>query len=487
LVTAILAGLVIGALSGGSFQISGPTGAMSAILITISAKYGIQGVLVACFLSGIILVLAGVLKLGNIVSFLPTHVITGFTSGIALIIVIGQIDNFTGLKAHGESTVSKLASYFTTAQQFSYVSFLIGLAVIAFMVLYPKKWSQFCPSSLAAIILITGANMLFGFNTPVVGEIPRNLFLSDRLELSSLNIDAIKNLIAPAVSIAALGLIESLLCGAAAGRMKDEKLNAEIELTAQGIGNMIIPFFGGVPATAAIARTSVAIKSGGQTRLTSVIHSCVLLLSMFVLAPVMSQIPLAALAGVLIVTAWRMNEWVTIRTIFKKRFYTAIMQFSITMVATVIFDLTAAIVIGVAISAIIFIINITGNTQVSVADVDKSKLAATSACHDKTCVIYITGPLFFGTANKIAEKLSVSDEKETVILSMRGVSFADISGTEALFELVSNYRRKGISVYFAGVQATVMETFRRCGITEELGEESFFWSADIALTAISSK
>lgn len=486
LVTAILAGLVMGALSGSSFQISGPTGAMSAILITISAKYGIQGVLTACFLSGIILILAGIFKLGNIVSFLPTHVITGFTSGIALIIVIGQIDNFTGLKAHGESTLEKIASYFTSPQQFNYVSFFIGFAVVAFMLIYPKKWSQYCPSSLAAIIFVTGINIIFGLNTPVVGEIPRNLFLSDRLDFSSLNIDTIQNLIAPAVSIAALGLIESLLCGAAAGRMKNEKLNAEIELTAQGIGNLLIPFFGGVPATAAIARTSVAIKSGGQTRMTSIIHSCVLLLSMFVLAPVMSQIPLAALAGVLIVTAWRMNEWATIRVIFKKRFYTAIFQFLITMVATVFFDLTAAIVIGVAFSAIIFIINITGNTQVSVADVDKAKFAS-AECHDKTSVIYITGPLFFGTANRIAEKLSVSEGKDTVILSMRGVPFADISGTEALAELVSKYRRNGVSVYFAGVQAAVMDTFRRCGLTEEFGEDSFFWSADLALSKISGK
>ncbi len=250
---------------------------------------------------------------------------------------------------------------------------------------------------------------------------------------------------------------------------------------------MLIPFFGGVPATAAIARTSVAIKSGGQTRLTSVIHSCVLLLSMFVLAPVMSQIPLAALAGVLIVTAWRMNEWAIIRAIFKKRFYSAILQFLITMVATVIFDLTAAIVIGVAFSAIIFIINITGNTQVSVADVDKSKLTAATESHDKTSVIYITGPLFFGTANLISEKLSVSDEKDTVILSMRGVPFADISGAEALLELVCKYKKNGVSVYFAGVQASVMETFRRCGVIEELGNDSFFWSADLALSKISGK
>lgn len=485
LVTAIIAGLVIGALSGGSFQISGPTGAMSAILATIVAEYGIQGVFIACFLSGILLIFAGVFKLGNLVSFIPSPVITGFTSGIAIIIVIGQIDKITGMTPDGETAITKIASYFTTEQHFNFTAVLIGIAVIAFMLLYPKKWSKYCPSSLIAIILATAASTLFEFNTAVVGEIPKSLFLSDRLSFSAMNYTTIKNLLVPAVSIAALGMIESLLCGASAGRMKNEKLDARTELTAQGLGNMLIPFFGGVPATAAIARTSVAIKSGGKTRLTSIIHAVVLLLSMFVLAPVMSKIPSSALAGILIVTAWRMNEWVVIKNVFKKKFHTAILQFLITMLATVVFDLTIAIVIGVVVSAILFIVKVS-DMQVSIADVDKAKLNCENCeHHDRTSVVYITGPLYFGTANKLKDSLIIPFEKSIILFSMRGVPFTDLSGAETLHDLIIQLKNDGNEIYFASVQPKVMEMFHRCGIYDTIGESGFFWSADLALSEIS--
>lgn len=485
LVTAILAGLVIGGLSGGSYQISGPTGAMSAILISLVAQYGLQGVFLACFLSGIILLLAGVLKLGNLVSFIPMPVITGFTSGIAVIIAIGQIDNLTGLKAAGESIISKIGSYFTTPQHLNLTALIIGLAVVLFMLLYPKKLAKYCPSSLASILLVTAANALFRFDVAAVGAIPKSLFLTDRLSIGSINMDSVQKLIVPAISIAMLGLIESLLCGASAGRMKNEKLNAGTELVAQGIGNMIIPFFGGVPATAAIARTSVAIKAGGKTRLTSIVHSAVLLLSMLVLAPIMSMIPLSALAGVLIVTAWRMNEWESIKNIFKGKFHTAILQFLITMAATVVFDLTVAILIGIVISVVLFVINIS-DMQISISEVDKDKLDEAAFCegHERTGVVYVTGPLYFGTANKLSEKLSDISYKDSIVFSMRGVPFADLSGVMALEELCKKLKGENTAIYFASVQPKVMELFRRCEIVNEIGEENFFWSADLALGKI---
>ena len=196
-------------------------------------------------------------------------------------------------------------------------------------------------------------------NLPVheVGTIPSTLFPEARLSFSSLQLGTITQLMLPALSIAALGMIESLLCGASAGKMKNEKLNADRELMAQGIGNMLIPLFGGVPATAAIARTSVAIKAGGKTRLVSVFHSVVILISMFLLGSLMSRIPLSALAGVLMVTAWRMNDWQEIKTLFHNRVKTNISQYLITMCATVVFDLTVAIVIGVMVSIILFVLN----------------------------------------------------------------------------------------------------------------------------------
>lgn len=489
LITAVFAGLIIGGLSGASYQISGPTGAMTAILVSLVAQYGIQGVFISSFIAGVLLLIAGILKLGGLVSYLPMPVITGFTSGIAVIIALGQVNNLTGLTSSGLTTVEKIGSYFTLEQRLDATGLAIGLAVIVFMFVYPKRINQYFPGSLAAIVFATAANMIFKFDVASVGEIPKTVFLDDRLDVSAFaDWNTVKGLIIPAVSIAALGLIESLLCGASAGRMKNEKLNADVELVAQGIGNMIIPFFGGVPATAAIARTSVAIKSGGQTRITSVVHSVILLLSMFILGGVMSMIPLSALAGVLIVTAWRMNDWSAIRSIFGKKIKTAVFQFLITMLATVIFDLTAAILIGVAFSIIMFVVKVS-DMQVSVAEIDPEKLDENNADPEKlkyTCVVYISGPLYFGTCSKLEEKISALGENYNVIFSMRGVTVADISGIEALHEYCERLISNGIMVYFSCVQPPVMEMIERCGLKERFKDDMFFWSTDKAFQHISS-
>ncbi len=488
LITAVFAGLIIGGLAGASYQISGPTGAMTAILASLVAQYGIQGVFVASFIAGALLLVAGIFKLGGLVSYLPMPVITGFTSGIAITIALGQVNNLSGLTSEGMTTLEKIGSYFKLEQHVNLTGLIIGAAVIVFMFLYPKKINQYFPSSLAAIVLTTAANMIFKFEVPVVGEIPKTVFLDDRLSLSAFaDWNTVKGLIIPAVSIAALGLIESLLCGASAGRMKNEKLNANVELAAQGIGNMILPFFGGVPATAAIARTSVAIKSGGQTRMTSIVHSAILLLSMFVLGGVMSMIPLSALAGVLIVTAWRMNEWVSIKSIFGKKIKTAILQFLITMTATVIFDLTAAIIIGVAFSIIMFVVKVS-DMQVTVAEVDPHRLDDPEIDPKKlkyTCVVYISGPLYFGTCAKLEEKISALGENYNVIFSMRGVTVADISGVEALHEYCERLIASGIMVYFSCVQPPVMSMIERCGLKERFHDDMFFWSTDTAFRYIS--
>ncbi|MBR6694883.1 MAG: SulP family inorganic anion transporter [Oscillospiraceae bacterium] len=486
LITAIIAGIVIGGLSGGSYQISGPTGAMTAILVSLVAQYGLKGVFIACFLSGIILLIAGLLKLGGLVSFIPLPVIAGFTSGIAIIIAFGQIDNATGLKGTGLNNIEKLLSYFMTPQTLDITALIITLAVIVFMIVYPKKANAVVPSSLVAIILATIVNLIFKFDVASVGSIPKTIFLEERLEFSMFSLETIKPLIVPAFSIAALGLIESLLCGASAGRMKNEKLDADRELVAQGIGNMLIPFFGGVPATAAIARTSVAIKAGGQTRLTSIIHSLVLLLSMFVLGGVMSAIPLAALAGVLIVTAWRMNDWEIINDIFKRKMRSAISQFFITMAATVVFDLTVAIVIGIVFSLVIFVAKIS-NIQVTTSEVKPEKLADGSKVNEKiknTSVIYVTGPLYFGTAGKLQERIEELEDKEIYIFSLRGVPLADISGVQALDDLVARLHEKDKTVYFTAVQPDVMEIFSRSGFSSRVGSDNFYWSTDRILTEL---
>ncbi len=488
LVTAIIAGLVIGSLSGASYQISGPTGAMTAILVSLVGQYGLSGVFLACLLSGVLLILAGILKLGDIVSFIPLPVITGFTSGIAVIIALGQVNNLTGLVSAGDETLERVVSYFTLPQTLNPTALIMGLAVILLIVFYPKKWAQYCPASLVAIILATGANILFRLPVASVGEIPRTLLLGERLAFSDIQWKTLRGLMMPAISIAALGMIESLLCGASAGRMKNEKLNASQELIAQGIGNVLLPFFGGVPATAAIARTSVAIKAGGQTRLTGIVHALVLLLSMFMLGSVMSMIPLCALAGVLIMTAWRMNEWHAIKEIFNKRIGSAMLQFFVTMGCTVVFDLTVAIVIGVLFSVMTFVIKVS-QMQVTVSDVIPARLKGDAAFTEKlshTGVVYITGPLYFGSVRRMEDALTALAGKKQVIFSLRGVSMADLSGVQALQEICARLMENGAGVYFASVQPSVQEMFERLDLIEQVGQDHFYWSTDQALEQLAA-
>lgn len=484
LITAILAGVVIGALSGGSFQISGPTGAMSAILVALFQKYGLEGVWIAGALAGLILILAGILKLGKVVSYIPTPVVTGFTSGIALIIAIGQLDNFFGVSTKSsESAAIKVLNFFSTPLNPNWYALSIGILVVVIMLIWQKKLNNIIPSSLIGLIIALSINMIFKLPVDIIGDIPQKLILDDRLSISSFNLDILKSVLVPAISIAALAMIESLLCGEVGKKMKGDTFDANRELIAQGIGNFIIPFFGGVPATAAIARTSVAIKSGARTRLVSMFHAVFLMLSMFLLAPIMSNIPLSALAGVLMVTAWRMNEWENIKYIFSKRFKGAILKFLITMFATVALDLTQAILIGVIFSSLLFIVKIS-NMDISISEVDEKRLdrAVLKGNNlNNIKVVYFTGPLFFATAEKFKnEVLSIKDAK-VIILSMRGVPLIDTSALQALSEMIEEVENRNCKIMLCGLQQPVKELIDKSGFAEKLGSNMIFWSADQAI------
>ncbi len=488
LVTAIVAGIVIGGLGGASYQISGPTGAMAAILMSLSVTYGIGGVLTAGLLSGVLLLIIAALRAGKLVSYIPAPVITGFTSGIAIIIALGQIDNFLGTASVGTGAIEKLISYGELGFTPHVPTLLFGLAVVVLMLIYPKKWQSKFPSSLAALIVALAANLLLNAEPIVteVGSIPRSLMTDSALLKTGIDFKNIAAYIAPAISIAALGMVESLLCGASAGKMKGEKLDSQRELVAQGIGNIVIPLLGGVPATAAIARTSVAVKSGGLTRLVSVVHSVTLILSMFLLGPVMSRIPLSALAGVLMVTAWRMNEWEAIREIFKGKFRTETAQFLITMLATVVFDLTTAIIIGVVFSMLMFIIK-SCNLTVSISSVDREKTEAQGivGSYKHTKIVYLSGPMFFGTQDRLTEALGeIEADTMDVIFSMRGVPSIDSSAMTELEEIYDDFSGKGIRVLLCGVNARVMQEFERSGFAEKIGTENILWDAVAAMRVI---
>lgn len=488
LVTAILAGIIIGGLGGASFQISGPTGAMSAILLVIAAQYGLGGVWAACVLAGIFLVLLGLFKLGRYVSFIPSPVISGFTSGIALIIAVGQLDNVLGVQSPpAENALAKLWHYLSSPPTPNWQSLAVAGVVMATMIGLPRL-TKAVPASLVGLVLATLLAVIAGWNIPVIGTIPATILLDNRLSLNNIPWDSLNNLIGPAISIAALGAIESLLCGSVGAAMTGKQLDNNQELIGQGIGNMIIPFFGGVPATAAIARTSVAIKSGAETRLTSIIHSLVLLLSALMLAPLLGRVPLAALGGVLLMTAWNMNEWHTIQFFAKTRLKHALAGFFVTMIATAALDLTQAILIGIAISAVIYLRQSAQSTEVTNEAVSLEKLQAQGYQITETCpgihVYYLTGPIFFGSVHTVLEALKSATRFHTLVISMRGVPLVDAMGVQAVDQLIAEQRRRGGIICFTGLQPAVREMFARTGLLTTIGKPNIYWSAVEAIMSL---
>jgi SulP family sulfate permease len=332
---------------------------------------------------------------------------------------------------------------------------LLGFLAVGIMLAWPRKWRV--PGSLVAIAVTLIVNMVLNPTTAAVrevGEIPQSLLGANRLNLGNLSIRDLMDAVGPAVSIAALGMIESLLCGLSAGRMKEETMDARRELMAQGIGNLLMPLIGGVPATAAIARTSVAIKAGQKTRLTGVIHSLALIASMFLLGGVMSRIPLAALAGVLMVTAWRMNEWAAIRQIFTSRMKHAILMYLVTLTCTVLFDLTIAIVAGILVAAISFVVK---SAQLSVTAEDQS---------NGHRVIRLHGALFFGTQGRIRRIEELAEGANTITIDLSSAYSADLSALSALSELRGQLTERGVTVSIVGARPELNREMGRIGMAE---------------------
>ena len=433
----------------------------------------------------IILVLAGILHLGKVTAFIPMPVITGFTSGISVVIALGQLDNFSaprpGLYGCGKGPQLFYRGLFGQSGGGA-----AGQRHHRVMIVYPKKWNAVVPASLVSIILATAASLIIPMDIQRVGEIPSSLLLPERFTLDGLDLATVRGLLAPAVSIAALGMIESLLCGASAARMTGVRLNSDRELIAQGVGNILSPLFGGIPATAAIARTSVAIKSGAQTRLTGMIHALVLLVSLLVLGPVMAQIPLSALAGVLLVTAWRMNEWHTIQYIFSHKFKGAMVKFLATMIATIVFDLTIAILIGV-VAALVLLAVRQSHLEIHFDDVKPQRLQhpedLVADRFENAEVVYLTGAVLFANCEQITDLAGRFQGRSAVLFSMRGVSYMDVSGAQAFLELLRQLKEQELPVYICGLSDSVRLMMERSGIVELLGEDHFYWSVERALHA----
>ena len=489
LVTAIIAGLVIGVLSGAPYQISGPTGAMSAVLIVVAQEHGARGLWLAGLLAGLIVLALGLFRLGRIINFIPAPVITGFTSGIALVIAVGQLDNLLGIETPGHASAArKFVGYFAaTLPPINPHAVICAVGVMITMVALPRlPWGRRLPAALLGIALVSALATALDWPVAIIGTIPATIILPDRYTPSASDLDLLGALLGPAVAIAALGGIESLLAGVVAGRMTGQKLAVNQELVAQGVGNVLLPFFGGVPATAAIARMSVGVKAGGVTRLVGIIHALTLLAGALALGAVIGRIPLAALAGVLLVTAARMNEWHVIRFYFKRRLKGPILTMLATTAATVALDLTQAIIVGVALSLLIFISQVSRLDIVATA-VDWDKLRADGFAFPREIpdvrVVYISGSLYFGATGQLTTELERLGHPPALILSMRGVPMIDASALHAIEHFWREQVTHGGLLYISGLQPQVRKMFVRAGLVEAFGADKFHWGALEAIVA----
>lgn len=486
IITAIIGGFVVSFLGGSSVQIGGPTGAFIVIVYGIIQNFGIEGLTVATLLAGIFLVLMGLLRLGTVIKFIPYPIIVGFTSGIALTIFTTQVKDLFGMtidKMPGDF-VSKWVVYAQHLGSVSWISLLVGLLSIALIVLTPRV-SKKIPGSLVAIVVMTVAAYFLREYCGITGL----KTIGDRFEINaalpapariSLNLETVHLLLPSAFTIAMLGAIESLLSATVADGVTGDRHRSNTELIAQGAANIIVPVFGGIPVTGAIARTMTNINNGGSTPVAGLIHAAVLLLILLFLGPLTRHIPMACLAGVLVVVSYNMSEWRTFRSLLKNPAHD-VMVLLVTFFLTVIFDLTIAIEIGLLLAMVLFMRRMMETTQVSVST-DRLDLSADSEIrHDDEVlkipsgveVYEIDGPFFFGVANKFDECMKQLSTKPRIrIIRMRKVPFIDSTGLHNLESLCRLSQREHIHIILSGVNDQVRAMIMKSRMDERIGREN---------------
>lgn len=497
IITAIIAGFIISLLGGSKVQIGGPTGAFIVIIYGIIQQYGISGLTVATLMAGVILILLGVFKLGAVIKFIPYPIIVGFTSGIAVTIFTTQIADIFGLNFGGEKVpgdfIGKWIIYFNhfdTVNWWNTIISVISVAIIAVTPRFTKK----IPGSLISIIVITVAVYLM----KTYGGITSIDTIGDRFTIQSqlpdavvpnLNWEAIKNLFPVAITIAVLGAIESLLSATVADGVIGDRHDSNTELIAQGAANIVTPLFGGIPATGAIARTMTNINNGGKTPVAGIIHAVVLLLILLFLMPLAQYIPMACLAGVLVIVSYNMSGWRTFKGLLKspKSDVTVLL---ITFFLTVIFDLTIAIEVGLVIACVLFMKRVMETTEISVItdEIDPNKESDLEVHEDNLIIpdgveVYeINGPYFFGIATKFEETMAqIGDRPKVRIIRMRKVPFIDSTGINNLTNLCRMSQKEGITIVLSGVNEKVHKVLEKSGFYDLLGEDNICSNINAAL------
>ena len=497
IITAIIAGFIISLLGGSKVQIGGPTGAFIVIIYGIIQQYGEAGLIVATLMAGILLILLGVFKLGAIIKFIPYPIIVGFTSGIAVTIFTTQIADIFGLNFGGEKVpgdfIGKWMIYFRHFNTVNWWNAVVSILSIIIIAITPR-FSKKIPGSLIAIIVVTiGVYVLKTYagidSIDTIGD--RFTIKSELPEaaIPTLNWEAIKDLFPVAITIAVLGAIESLLSATVADGVTGDKHDSNTELIAQGTANLITPLFGGIPATGAIARTMTNINNGGKTPVAGIIHAIVLLLILLFLMPLAQYIPMACLAGVLVIVSYNMSEWRTFKALLKnpKSDVTVLL---ITFFLTIIFDLTIAIEVGLVIACILFMRRVMETTEISVIkdEIDPNDELDIAVCEEHLIIpagveVYeINGPYFFGIATKFEETMAqLGDRPKVRIIRMRKVPFIDSTGIHNLTSLCKMSQKEKITIVLSGVNEKVHKTLEKSGFYELLGKQNICPNINVAL------
>lgn len=488
LITAIIGGFMVSAFGGNSVQIGGPTGAFIVIVYGIIARFGLEGLAVATFMAGLILVLMGIFKLGTVIKFIPYPIVVGFTAGIALTILSTQVNDFLGLglKDLPGEFISKWGVYFSNFDKIHLPTVGVALASLLIIIATPKI-SKRLPGALMAIILVTAVvallkNAMPGIEITTIGDRFGSMS-TDLPEVHgfALTMANINMLLPSAFTIAVLGAIESLLSATVADGYTGSRTSTNTELIGQGLANITVPFFGGIPVTGAIARTMTNITNGGRTPVAGVVHALVLLLIYIFLMPLINYVPMACLAAVLVVVSYNMSGWRTIVGIFKNP-KSDVSVMIVTFLLTVVFDLTIAIEIGLLLAVVLFLRRVMENTEIKVysEQLDVAEGTDLDASHHEVLnvlpgveVYEIDGPFFFGVATKFDEMMrsTLAEKPKVRIIRMRKVPFIDSTAIHNLEILITSSQKEGIHVVLSGVKDNVRETLVNAGIDRMIGAD----------------
>lgn len=488
LYTAIVAGFVIAFLGGSNVNISGPTAAFATIVAGIVAQFGTSGLVIATIMAGIILVIMGVCRFGSLIKYIPYTITTGFTSGIALTIVIGQIKDFLGLTfPEGMPTVEtaeKVEAIVKSIATFNWQALVVGAVAMAILIVWPKI-SKKIPGSLIAVVVGVVMVKVLKLDVNTVGDlytISRDL---PSFSLPEFNFDTIKQLIPSAFTIAILAGIESLLSCVVSDGMINDKHNSNTELIAQGVGNICSGLFGGIPATGAIARTAANVKNGGRTPVAGIVHAAVLLLILIVLMPYAAWIPMPVIAAILFMVAYNMCEWRQFVKICKTAPKSDIIVLIVTFVLTVVFDLVVAIEVGMLIAVVLFMKRMADVAHIRTwkengvdTGADSERLKAIPA---HTEVIEFEGPMFFASSEKF-NSIPIKEGVTTIILRMRNVPALDATAMRALYEIYRTCKASGLNLILSHTNEQPLSVMKKAGFYDELGAENFRDNIDEALS-----